>query len=80
METILLKTREAFRNSFGIDDQAVTLETGPAAVPGWDSMGHLTLATNLEQAFGISFDVDELMEMENVQAIVRIVQKKLKPA
>jgi len=40
-------------------------------------MGHLTLATHLEEAFGISFDVDELMEMENVQAIVRIVQGKL---
>ncbi|MGD0262376.1 MAG: acyl carrier protein [Verrucomicrobiota bacterium] len=77
MEEILLKTREAFRESFGIEAQAVTLETAPGAVPGWDSMGHLTLATHLEEAFGISFDVDELMEMENVQAIVRIVQGKL---
>jgi acyl carrier protein len=80
MQEILLKTREAFQQSFGVEAQAVTLETAPAAVPGWDSMGHLTLATNLEQAFGVSFDVDELMEMENVQAIVRIVHGKLKPA
>ena len=63
-----------------MEAQAVTLETGPAAVPGWDSMGHLSLATKLEEAFGISFDVDELMEMENVRAIVRIVQGKLTPA
>jgi acyl carrier protein len=80
MDEILLKTREAFRESFGVEAQTVTLETGPSAVPGWDSMGHLTLASHLEQAFGIGFDVDELMEMENVQAIVRIVQGKLKPS
>jgi acyl carrier protein len=78
MEEILPKIQKAFQESFGIEATAVTMETAPAAVPGWDSMGHLTLATNLEQAFGVSFDVDELMEMENVQAIVRIIQGKSK--
>jgi acyl carrier protein len=80
VQDILRKTQEAFRESFGLEAQAVTLETTPVAIPGWDSMGHLTLATNLEQAFGVSFDVDELMEMEDVRAIVRIIQRKLKPA
>ena len=70
MEEILPKIQKAFHESFGVDASSVTLDTAPGGVPGWDSMGHLTLATNLEQAFGVSFDVDELMEMENVQAIV----------
>jgi acyl carrier protein len=39
-------------------------------------MGHVTLASSLEQEFGVTFDVDELMEMENVREIVRIVQAK----
>lgn len=80
MDDILPKIQKAFSESFGVDAQSVTLETAPAGVPGWDSMGHLTLATNLEQAFGVSFDVDELMEMETVQAIARIIQGKLKVA
>jgi acyl carrier protein len=37
----------------------------------------LDLASRLEQAFGISLDVDDLMEMENVREIVRIVNAKL---
>jgi acyl carrier protein len=78
MEEILPKIQKAFHESFSVEPSAVTLETAPGSVPGWDSMGHLTLAANLEQAFGMSFDVDELMEMENVQAIVRIIQGKLK--
>jgi len=46
-------------------------------VPAWDSVGHLDLASRLEQAFGINLDVDDLMEMENVREIIRIVNSKL---
>jgi len=40
-------------------------------------VGHLSLASSLEEVFGISLDVDDLMEMESVRAIVRIVTPKL---
>jgi len=30
-------------------------------------MGHVELASSLERAFGLSFDVDDLMAMENVK-------------
>jgi acyl carrier protein len=40
-------------------------------------VGHLSLASSLEEVFGITLDVDELMEMENVRAIVRIITPKL---
>ena len=80
MNEILTKIQTGFAESFGIEAQSVTLETAPASIPAWDSMGHLSLASNLEKIFGVTFDVDELMEMENVKAIVRIVQGKLNPA
>ena len=53
------------------------METNASDIPGWDSVGHLSLASNLEEVFGISLDVDELMEMENVREIVRIITAKL---
>lgn len=77
---MLPKIQSAFKEAFGVEPQQVTLETAPASIPAWDSMGHLSLASNLERIFGISFDVDELMEMENVKAIARIIQGKLKQA
>jgi acyl carrier protein len=76
-ENILAKVREAFHSSFDTDPRSVSMETSASDIPGWDSMGHLSLASNLEQAFGISLDVDELMEMENVREIVRIVTAKV---
>jgi acyl carrier protein len=40
-------------------------------------MGHVTLASSLERTFGLTFDVDDLMAMENVREICRVVQTKL---
>jgi len=74
---ILATVREAFKGAFDIDPQLVSIETSAADIPGWDSVGHLSLASNLEQLFGISLDVDELMEMESVREIVRIITMKL---
>jgi acyl carrier protein len=74
---VLTKVQAAFKAAFDVDPQSVTLETKPADVSGWDSVGHLTLAANLEEVFGISLDVDDLMEMESVSDIVRIIGTKL---
>jgi acyl carrier protein len=74
---ILTKVRQVFKASFHIDPQLVSIETNASDIPGWDSMGHLSLASNLEMAFKISLDVDDMMEMENVREIVRIIQAKL---
>ncbi len=74
---VLVKVQEAFKAIFGIDPQSLTLETSAGNIPGWNSLGHLSLTTHLEQTFGVTFDVDELMEMENVREIVRVVSAKL---
>ena len=55
----------------------MSIETTASDISGWDSVGHLSLAGSLEEVFGISLDVDDLMEMESVREIVRIVTIKL---
>ena len=77
MDNVLAKVQDVFHEAFGIDAQLISLETTPNEVPAWDSVGHLDLASRLEQAFGINLDVDDLMEMENVREIIRIVNSKL---
>ncbi len=77
MEDVFAKVQEAFRGAFGTDPQAITMDTSPDNVSGWDSLGHLSLASRLEETFSINLDVDDLMGMENVRDIVRIIQSKL---
>jgi acyl carrier protein len=78
MNNVLTRVQEVFHEAFGIDAQLISLGTTPSDVPHWDSVGHLDLASRLERAFGITFDIDDLMEMEDVREIVRIVDSKLK--
>jgi acyl carrier protein len=77
MQDVLSKVQEAFHDTFDVETQSVSLETGPDDVPNWDSVGHMSLISTLERTFNISLDVDDIMEMENVRDIVRVVQSKL---
>jgi len=77
IDSVLPKVREAFKATFDIDPQLISMETTADDVPGWDSVGHLSLGANLEEAFEISLDVDDLMEMESVRKIVLIITTKL---
>ncbi|MGO9531612.1 MAG: acyl carrier protein [Syntrophobacteraceae bacterium] len=76
MNDLLTNIQHAFHEAFDIDPKLISMDTTPSDVPGWDSVGHLTLASSLESICEVNFDVDELMEMENVREIFRIVQSK----
>ena len=45
--------------------------------PQWDSVGHLSILSSVEEAFDISFEPEEMMEMEDVKDIVAAVNAKL---
>ena len=45
--------------------------------PAWDSVGHLSILSSVEEAFDISFEPEEMMEMEDVKDIVEAVNAKL---
>lgn len=67
----------AFQRAFDLDVGSITLDTEPDDVPGWDSLGHAALAQSLEQEFNVRFDIDELMELENVRSIIAVLRRKL---
>lgn len=77
MQDVLPRVQKAFHLAFDLEPHSIALDTQPNDVPAWDSLGHIELASSLEREFNISFDVDELMAMENVREIIRIVQSKL---
>lgn len=63
--------------AFNVDPQTITIETKANEIPGWDSVGQLSLITELEEAFKFNLEVDDMMAMENVRDVVRIVQDRL---
>lgn len=66
----------AFNAAFGTDPAIIRQESVPADIPGWDSLGHVRLVVELEKEFVTAFEVDEVMEMEDVAAIIRLLAAK----
>lgn len=69
-----------------IEIVANVCETEPANVTeqstigdfaGWDSMGHLTILSSVEEAFDINFEPEEMMDLEDVADIIAAVSAKV---
>lgn len=65
---------------------ANTLEIGVSEIndnssigdfPAWDSLGHMNLLQNIQDEFDIELDPEEIIELEDVQDIVKAVEAKL---
>ena len=65
-----------FERVFGIDAADFSPDTVPEDVLRWDSLGHMTLVMDLEDAFGIHFEVDEITEMSSGRKILEILKAK----
>ena len=70
------KVCTAFNAAFGTDPSIIRQESVPSDIPGWDSLGHIRLVAELEKVFVTTFEVDEVMEMEDVTAILRLLAAK----
>jgi len=64
---------EVVSRVFGVDPGSLDDASSPETVEGWDSMGHLNLVAALEQEFGVSIDIGDVMEMVTVKKIREIL-------
>lgn len=78
-ESVLVRVQEVLKEVFGVNPHSVSMETKAFDIPGWDSVGHLSLCGALEEAFGIYFNATELADMTTVRSIVAIIQTKTGP-
>ena len=56
----------------------VTLNSAIGDFPAWDSMGQLAILQRVESEFDIQLDPEEMMEIEDVNDIVKTVEAKLR--
>jgi acyl carrier protein len=80
MQDVLQKVQLAFVAAFDIAADDVQADSTPEDIKGWDSLGHGIMVSELEEIFNISFDIDEVLDMEDVPAILSIVQSKISAA
>lgn len=64
-----------FRDVFEFDGP-LSRRTSPDDVPRWDSLQHIALVHAVEQTFGLSLSMDEMMELVDVGAIERLLHRR----
>lgn len=70
-------TKEIIASTFRVKSADIKDSTEIQDIDSWDSLTHMELIANLEQEFGIEFDVDEIMEMIRIDVIQKIIDGKL---
>lgn len=64
------KMNEVFREVFDEDDITVTDETTAKDIDDWDSLMHITLISEIEDAFAIHFEMKDISKMQNVGEMI----------
>ena len=70
------KLFQAIADVFQVDVATVNEESSPDTIPKWDSLGIVHLITDLEQVFGVQFDILEIADFRNVAIIKSILTEK----
>ncbi len=74
-QEIFEKLNEVFSDVFD-EDITVTDATTSADIEDWDSLTHITLTAEVEDAFGIKFSMKEVLGMNNVGEMVDIIAQR----
>ena len=72
---IMAKVTEIARDVFDSSDVVLTDFTTAADVAEWDSLSHLSLISDIEDAFNITFTLSEITGSKNVGELINAIIK-----
>ena len=71
----MAKYREIFCETFNVNESELGEEFTFKSVKQWDSVAHLTLISELEDAFDIMFDAEDILHFESYLNGIKILKK-----
>ena len=75
-EEVMKKLNEIFCNVFDDDTIVLTDETNANDIEDWDSLEQINLIVNIENEFGMMFDMAEVSDLANVGEMADLIMKK----
>ncbi|MHB9107704.1 MAG: acyl carrier protein [Armatimonadota bacterium] len=70
------KLQEIIALTFGVPAEQVTPATARDDIPAWDSVGHLNLMLALEDAFGLTLDIEDMARLATIPAILEYMARE----
>lgn len=71
----LEKYRKIFMEVFGVQEDALDEKFVFGEVDGWDSLAHMTLITELEDAFDVMFETEDMVNYHSYENGIKILKK-----
>ena len=65
----------SFTDALGVNESVINENLKYNEIPEWDSIGHMSLISNLEEAFGISFETDDIVDFSSFKKGKEILKK-----
>jgi len=69
------KYKSIFIESLAIDKNSFSENVKYNEIPEWDSIGHMTLMSGLEDGFGISMETDDIVDFSSYKKGLEILKK-----
>ena len=69
------KYNKAFIDSLSINEKKLHQDLKFNEIPEWDSIGHMTLISNLEETFKITMETDDVIDFSSFKKGKEILQK-----
>ncbi len=73
---IAVKLESVFQRVLERNDITITREMTADDVENWDSLRHVQLVTQVEEAFGVKFKLREVLGLKNVGDLIDLIQIK----
>lgn len=71
----LEKYIQAFVEGLGVEETVVNSELKYQSVPEWDSVGHMGLISELEDAFDIEMETDDIVDFNSFDMGKELLKK-----
>jgi acyl carrier protein len=75
MDNLKEKLKSAFVQALGIEENIVKDSLAYQSIPQWDSITHMILISEIESAFDISLETDDVIDMSSFAKASEIVGK-----
>ncbi len=69
------KYQDIFTKSLSINSNKFNENIKYNEIPEWDSIGHMTLMSGLEEGFGITMDTDDIVDFSSFKKGIEILKK-----
>ena len=69
------KYKEIFIKSLSIDNKKFDENIKYNEIPEWDSIGHMTLMSGLEEGFGMTMETDDIVDFSSYKKGIEILKK-----